>query len=126
MQAGQLLFFFFKQKTAYEIYQCDWSSDVCSSDLDRLRARLSPSGNDGEATFRIETRREFLPDTLDILRQVLREATLPQDQFDIIQNKRVTDLEQTLTDPTSLARTFVSRQLNPYEPHDPRDRKSVV
>ena len=25
--------FFFKQKTAYEIYQCDWSSDVCSSDL---------------------------------------------------------------------------------------------
>ncbi len=28
------IFFFFKQKTAYEIYQCDWSSDVCSSDLD--------------------------------------------------------------------------------------------
>ena len=28
-------FFFFKQKTAYEIYQCDWSSDVCSSDLTR-------------------------------------------------------------------------------------------
>ena len=27
------LVFFFKQKTAYEIYQCDWSSDVCSSDL---------------------------------------------------------------------------------------------
>ena len=25
--------FFFKQKTAYEVYQCDWSSDVCSSDL---------------------------------------------------------------------------------------------
>ena len=28
-----MIFFFFKQKTAYEIYQCDWSSDVCSSDL---------------------------------------------------------------------------------------------
>ena len=28
-----MYFFFFKQKTAYEIYQCDWSSDVCSSDL---------------------------------------------------------------------------------------------
>jgi len=26
-------FFFFKQKTAYEILGCDWSSDVCSSDL---------------------------------------------------------------------------------------------
>src|SRR6186997_3475875 len=28
-----LFFFFFKQKTAYEITTGDWSSDVCSSDL---------------------------------------------------------------------------------------------
>src|SRR3546814_4688384 len=28
------LFFFFKQKTAYEVRISDWSSDVCSSDLD--------------------------------------------------------------------------------------------
>jgi len=27
------VFFFFKQKTAYEIQEGDWSSDVCSSDL---------------------------------------------------------------------------------------------
>src|SRR3546814_8310680 len=26
-------FFFFKQKTAYELRVSDWSSDVCSSDL---------------------------------------------------------------------------------------------
>src|SRR3546814_14002707 len=31
-----LSFFFFKQKTAYEMRISDWSSDVCSSDLDRL------------------------------------------------------------------------------------------
>src|SRR3546814_9707424 len=28
-------FFFFKQKTAYEMRISDWSSDVCSSDLTR-------------------------------------------------------------------------------------------
>src|SRR3546814_7882190 len=28
------LIFFFKQKTAYEMRISDWSSDVCSSDLD--------------------------------------------------------------------------------------------
>src|SRR3546814_3808253 len=28
-----LLFFVFKQKTAYEMRMSDWSSDVCSSDL---------------------------------------------------------------------------------------------
>src|SRR3546814_3245714 len=31
-------FFFFKQKTAYEMRISDWSSDVCSSDLDVGRA----------------------------------------------------------------------------------------
>src|SRR3546814_9885755 len=31
------LFFFFKQKTAYEMRISDWSSDVCSSDLARRK-----------------------------------------------------------------------------------------
>src|SRR3546814_4749115 len=29
-----MIFFFFKQKTAYEMRISDWSSDVCSSDLE--------------------------------------------------------------------------------------------
>src|SRR3546814_2571490 len=33
------LFFFFKQKTAYEMRISDWSSDVCSSDLTKHNAR---------------------------------------------------------------------------------------
>src|SRR3546814_15838502 len=35
-----VLFFFFKQKTAYELRISDWSSDVCSSDLFGLRGPL--------------------------------------------------------------------------------------
>src|SRR3546814_5089571 len=37
MVKGINLIFFFKQKTAYEMRISDWSSDVCSSDLDRGR-----------------------------------------------------------------------------------------
>src|SRR3546814_2946263 len=33
-------FFFFKQKTAYEMRISDWSSDVCSSDL-RIEPRVA-------------------------------------------------------------------------------------
>src|SRR5881397_1885312 len=46
-------FFFFKQKTAYEMAQCDWSSDVCSSDL----GGYTPTGSlsihlgSGDGTF---------------------------------------------------------------------------
>src|SRR3546814_10132436 len=36
-----LFFFFFKQKTAYEMRISDWSSDVCSSDL-KMRRHCVP------------------------------------------------------------------------------------
>src|SRR3546814_8325406 len=35
-----MVFFFFKQKTAYEMRISDWSSDVCSSDLRTLGVDL--------------------------------------------------------------------------------------
>src|SRR3546814_4586431 len=37
---GVFSFFFFKQKTAYEMRISDWSSDVCSSDLSTPRALI--------------------------------------------------------------------------------------
>src|SRR3546814_7699420 len=37
-------FFFFKQKTAYEMRISDWSSDVCSSDLLVERQPRQPAG----------------------------------------------------------------------------------
>src|SRR3546814_17769988 len=54
-------FIFFKQKTAYELRISDWSSDVCSSDLDlaglqaaalNLQTRLADTA---EERFRLES-----------------------------------------------------------------------
>src|SRR3546814_11071649 len=44
-------FFFFKQKTAYEMRISDWSSDVCSSDLPLTASRIStqPPSDPGTA-----------------------------------------------------------------------------
>src|SRR3546814_17472377 len=39
-------FFFFKQKTAYEMRISDWSSDVCSSDLHLPAHPGAPIGDD--------------------------------------------------------------------------------
>src|SRR3546814_4587528 len=61
-------FFFFKQKTAYEMRISDWSSDVCSSDLvksgqgvcaigtqkDRIESQRRSSGRLGVTPSRIE------------------------------------------------------------------------
>src|SRR3546814_10935211 len=41
------MFFFFKQKTAYEMRISDWSSDVCSSDLPAPGIRAGALAGDG-------------------------------------------------------------------------------
>src|SRR3546814_4599728 len=45
-----LCFFFFKQKTAYEMRISDWSSDVCSSDLEATRKQATTLGGLPRAT----------------------------------------------------------------------------
>src|SRR3546814_8897588 len=60
-------FFFFKQKTAYEMRISDWSSDVCSSDLETpgpIDAAVSV-GLDAPLAF------ETLHDLLDVLDTIL-------------------------------------------------------
>src|SRR3546814_5180020 len=47
-----MILFVFKQKTAYEMRISDWSSDVCSSDLEELTAANQTSGaNDLTFTY---------------------------------------------------------------------------
>src|SRR3546814_7051975 len=48
-----LVFFclFFKQKTAYEMRISDWSSDVCSSDLDRRIAEAKVNVPEGDYCY---------------------------------------------------------------------------
>src|SRR3546814_11431095 len=41
------MFFFFKQKTAYEMRISDWSSDVCSSDLAGYKRDAAPRADGG-------------------------------------------------------------------------------
>src|SRR3546814_6618632 len=47
------LFFFFKQKTAYEMRISDWSSDVCSSDLLKIQREALKKEKDAESRQRL-------------------------------------------------------------------------
>src|SRR3546814_6138328 len=48
------MFFFFKQKTAYEMRISDWSSDVCSSDLNAAGILLDAARHFAERTAVLE------------------------------------------------------------------------
>src|SRR3546814_21031670 len=51
-----MFFFFFKQKTAYEMRISDWSSDVCSSDLKSMAPKRGHRMDAGRRGF---ARRRF-------------------------------------------------------------------
>src|SRR3546814_13906331 len=64
-------FFFFKQKTAYEMRISDWSSDVCSSDLDlgRLaRHRNIRENANPQTPLALDVARDRPPGRLDLAR----------------------------------------------------------
>src|SRR3546814_5731288 len=81
-------FFFFKQKTAYEMRISDWSSDVCSSDLTTVeahalfperslaRGRDEPAAAEDLSTVRERAEREHIRKVLGQTGQLGRAASI--------------------------------------------------
>src|SRR3546814_250456 len=62
-------FFFFKQKTAYEMRISDWSSGVCSSDLPEPAGFARPTGR--RALLAREPRRRMSPPATEAKQQTI-------------------------------------------------------
>ena len=88
--------------------------------LDQNRARLTLAGSAGNLVVRLETQRKFLPAVLDLLRQVLREPTLPADQLELMKTERLASLESARSEPQVLASVKLQQALNPYPKDDVR------
>jgi len=88
--------------------------------LDRERADLNARGTPGSAMFVIQTKRENLPAVLELVRQIVREPALAQDEFEVIRRQHLADMEERLTDPQQQAIVRVRRTVAPYDDEDVR------
>jgi zinc protease len=98
--------------------------------LDKNFARLGTGGGGhmrgfgglgvGSASFSIQTKRANLPAVLEILRQVLREATLPAHEFEIMKNEQISATEEGRTDPIRLGFNRLQRLMSRYPVDDVR------
>jgi len=89
-------------------------------ELDKNKATLVASGDTGQAVFTIQTKRANLPAVLGLLKQILREPTLPADEFEVLRRQNLASLEEQLADPASLAIIRVRRTVSPYAKTDVR------
>jgi zinc protease len=88
--------------------------------LDRLFCTLHASGEPGKVVFRLQTKHEHLPAVLDLVQQILREPSLPEEEFEILQRETLAQLEQQLTEPQFLAMNRLRRTVSPYPKGDVR------
>jgi zinc protease len=88
--------------------------------LNALKAVVSIQGDAESVNVRFEARRETLAETLSLLRDILREPSLPAAEFETLRANAIAGVESGLSQPETVASNALGRHGNPYELGDPR------
>jgi zinc protease len=94
-------------------------------EIDKLKAQLNVGGGATSANVSIETTHENLPAVLRLAGEILKEATLPESEFEEIRKEQLTYLDFGKTEPQSLAFTEIARTMYPYPKGDVRATLSI-
>jgi len=90
-----------------------------------LSSTLSGSSALGSASFGGTTKRDQLPEVLQLLKGMLRQPTFPAKEFDVLKQERLAALQGSLSDPMSKAQRRLYGLLYPYSQSDPRFRTTA-
>ena len=88
--------------------------------LDQLRSKLEIDGSETSLTAAGESTRDKLADVLRLTAEVLREPSFPAPEFDKLKREIAASLEESRTDPDSMAQRALARLGNPYPIGDVR------
>jgi zinc protease len=90
-------------------------------ETDRLKAQIVVSGGVYSASANVRTLEANLPNALRLVRELLRESTFPEAEFEQVRLQRIERAESNKTEPTALASIEMQRHMNAqYKPGDPR------
>jgi zinc protease len=86
---------------------------------DLLDAQVGFTSQPGLVDVSIQTTRDNLAAVLALVDEILRQATLPQDQFDLVIKETLTALDERKSDPEAQGFLAVSRTVAPYPASHP-------
>src|SRR5581483_10048843 len=95
-------------------------------ELDRLKVELKqdPRGQmgnpPGEATFRLATVRESVPQLVALLGEIVREPALAKSELEALKKEKLAQLEAELSQPLPMAITELVRRAQPWPADDVR------
>jgi zinc protease len=89
-------------------------------EFDRLKAQVGISGGATAASASIQTTRENLKPVLDLVAEIFKEPTFPDDEFKEIKQLSLASLENQKSNPQAMASLALQRYLSPYPKEDVR------
>jgi zinc protease len=89
--------------------------------FEELKTKVNISTTNGSVVMvNFDTRREQLPETLSLLREVLRNPSFVASEFEQFRNEWVTSVEERRRQPDAIAQNELGRYDNPYKKGDVR------
>lgn len=89
-------------------------------EFSRLKANVGIFGGATQATVNIETIQANLPEVLDIVAEILKEPSFPENEFDTLKLQQITGLEQGRGEPQIIAIRAMQQHFNRYPRGDVR------
>ncbi len=96
------------------------SREQIANTLDKLKATVSISGDADSARISLQTTRGNLPAVMNLVQDLLRNSSFPENEFEQLRTQSITDVESQLSDPEAIASTELSRHFNTFAKDDPR------
>lgn len=82
--------------------------------LDGLMSTLEMSSHGGTLSARIKTEGDYLLESINLLGEILAKPALSEDEFKLLRQREIDDLEEILSDPQRVAFNELDRLKNPW------------
>ena len=87
--------------------------------LDELKASVRVGGSATSVNINVTTKREFLDDVIDLLGQMLKDPSFPQEEFDKLKEQNLAAIEQNRSEPQDMAIRAIQRHNQTWEKGHP-------
>lgn len=92
--------------------------------LDQLQAEVSFRGDGGRMSVGITTKREHLPQVIELVGEIVREPVFPPAVLEEQRSRALTAVEQMRREPEAVVENALARHGDPYPRGDVRDARS--
>lgn len=86
--------------------------------LDQYKAQMRIYGGGGRNFVQIQTTKDNLEKTIDLVFEILKDPAFPEVEFESLVQERIAQIEQFKSEPQSKASTVMNRHLNPVPSDD--------